>query len=99
MTACLVDDTIDGTAASFTRLEELANIAEAAVVPCVVNGVVSLLGVGALFLGVIAVLPLIARALTGITSIALGGTALLIVVSVILDLIKKVDAQLSMHEY
>ena len=55
--------------------------------------------VGALFLGVIAVLPLIARAVTGITSIALGGTALLIVVSVILDIIKKVDAQVSMHEY
>lgn len=55
--------------------------------------------VGALFLGVIAILPLIARAVTGITSIALGGTALLIVVSVILDLIKKVDAQVSMHEY
>ena len=55
--------------------------------------------VGALFLGVIAVLPLIVRAITGITSIALGGTALLIVVSVILDLIKKVDAQISMHEY
>ena len=55
--------------------------------------------VGALFLGVIAILPLIVRAITGITSIALGGTALLIVVSVILDLIKKVDAQVSMHEY
>ncbi len=55
--------------------------------------------VGALFLGVIAVLPLIVRAITGITSIALGGTALLIVVSVILDLIKRVDAQVSMHEY
>ncbi len=55
--------------------------------------------VGALFLGIIAVLPLIVRAITGITSIALGGTALLIVVSVILDLIKKVDAQISMHEY
>jgi preprotein translocase subunit SecY len=55
--------------------------------------------VGALFLGIIAVLPLIARAVTGITSLALGGTALLIVVSVILDIIKKVDAQVSMHEY
>ena len=55
--------------------------------------------VGALFLGVIAVLPLVVRAITGITSIALGGTALLIVVSVILELIKKVDAQVSMHEY
>lgn len=55
--------------------------------------------VGALFLGIIAILPLIVRAITGISSIALGGTALLIVVSVILDIIKKVDAQISMHEY
>ena len=55
--------------------------------------------VGALFLGVIAVLPLIVRAVTGITAIALGGTAMLIVVSVVLDLIKQTDAQISMHEY
>ena len=55
--------------------------------------------VGAVFLGIIAVLPLIMRAATGITSIALGGTALLIVVSVVLDLIKKIDAQISMREY
>jgi preprotein translocase subunit SecY len=55
--------------------------------------------VGATFLGVIAVLPLIVRSITGITSIALGGTALLIVVSVVLDIIKRVDAQASMHEY
>lgn len=54
---------------------------------------------GAVFLGIIAVLPLIMRAVTGITAIALGGTALLIVVSVVLDLIKKVDAQVSMREY
>lgn len=54
---------------------------------------------GAVFLGLIAVLPLIIRALTGITAIALGGTALLIVVSVVLDLIKKIDAQVSMREY
>lgn len=54
---------------------------------------------GAVFLGFIAVLPLIMRQVTGITSIALGGTALLIVVSVVLDLIKKIDAQLSMREY
>ncbi|MCR4334607.1 MAG: preprotein translocase subunit SecY [Patescibacteria group bacterium] len=55
--------------------------------------------VGATFLGVIAVLPLVMKAVTGITSIAIGGTALLIVVSVVLDLVKKVDAQLSMREY
>lgn len=55
--------------------------------------------VGALFLGVIAVIPLILRAVTGITSLAIGGTALLIVVSVALDLIKRIDAQLSAREY
>ncbi len=54
---------------------------------------------GAIFLGLIAILPLIMRAVTGITAIAMGGTALLIVVSVLLDLIKKVDAQISMREY
>jgi len=54
---------------------------------------------GATFLGFIAILPLIMRSITGITAIALGGTALLIVVSVVLDLIKKVDAQVSMREY
>ena len=54
---------------------------------------------GAVFLGLIAILPLIMQAVTGITAIALGGTALLIVVSVVLDLIKKVDAQISMREY
>ncbi len=63
------------------------------------NTVTRITLVGALFLGVIAVLPLIVRAVTGITAIALGGTALLIVVSVILELIKKIDAQISMHEY
>ncbi len=54
---------------------------------------------GALFLGFIAVLPLIMQKATGMTSLALGGTALLIAVSVVLDLIKKVDAQVSMREY
>ena len=55
--------------------------------------------VGALFLGVIAVLPLIIKGVTGITAVSVGGTALLIVVSVVIDLIKKVDAQVSIREY
>ena len=54
---------------------------------------------GAVFLGFIAVLPLIMQYATGIASLALGGTSILIVVSVVLDLIKKVDAQVSMREY
>lgn len=55
--------------------------------------------VGAIFLGLIAVLPMVIKGVTGIESIALGGTALLIVVSVVIDLIKKIDAQISMREY
>lgn len=55
--------------------------------------------VGALFLGVVAVLPLIMQTVTGIATLAIGGTGLLIVVSVVLDLIKKIDAQISMREY
>jgi preprotein translocase subunit SecY len=55
--------------------------------------------VGAVFLGLIAVLPVLVHALTGIQALTIGGTALLIVVSVVMDLIKKVNAQLSMEEY
>jgi preprotein translocase subunit SecY len=55
--------------------------------------------VGALFLGVIAVLPIAMQSITGIQTLALGGTALLIVVSVILDLARRVDAQISIREY
>ncbi len=55
--------------------------------------------VGALFLGAIAVLPIAVQSFTGITSLTLGGTALLIVVSVILDLARRIDAQISIREY
>ncbi|MBI4088114.1 preprotein translocase subunit SecY [Candidatus Kaiserbacteria bacterium] len=55
--------------------------------------------VGALFLGILAVLPIVLQGLTGITSLTIGGTALLIVVSVVLDVVKKIDAQTSIREY
>lgn len=57
--------------------------------------------VGAIFLGIVAILPLIIQAFspTSTQSFAVGGTALLIVVSVVLDLLKKVDAQVAMREY
>ena len=55
--------------------------------------------VGALFLGAIAVLPLGMQVVTGITALAIGGTALLIAVSVVLDLVRKIDAQISIREY
>lgn len=54
---------------------------------------------GALFLALIAVLPLIMQSATGIQTLAIGGTGVLIVISVIIDFIKKVDAQISMREY
>lgn len=55
--------------------------------------------IGALFLGAVAVLPLIMQAITNNQTLAIGGTGLLIVVSVVLDLIKQIDAQLAMREY
>ncbi len=55
--------------------------------------------VGALFLGTVAMLPLLMQAITGLTALAIGGTALLIVVSVALEFTKQVDSQISMREY
>lgn len=54
---------------------------------------------GAFFLGAIAVIPFVIQGLTGITAILIGGTALLIAVTVLLDLIRKIDAQASLREY
>jgi preprotein translocase subunit SecY len=54
--------------------------------------------VGSIFLGLVAVLPLLVQKATGITAFAIGGTSLLIVVSVIIDLIRKIDAQVAMQE-
>ncbi len=57
--------------------------------------------IGALFLGAIAILPSIIGGATGITvfSFLIGGTALLIVVSVVLDVMRQIRSQLEMREY
>lgn len=55
--------------------------------------------VGALFLGAIAILPIAMQGATGITAMTLGGTSLLIVVSVALETMRQIDAQLVMREY
>lgn len=55
--------------------------------------------VGAMFLGLVAILPLGMQMATGITALAIGGTALLIAVSVVLDLVRRLDAQVSLREY
>lgn len=55
--------------------------------------------VGALFLGLVALLPMIMQSFTGIQALAIGGTSLLIVVSVALEFVKQINAQISMREY
>jgi len=55
--------------------------------------------VGALFLGIIAILPLIMRYFTGVQAFAIGGTSLLIVVSVVIETVKQIESQLTMREY
>jgi len=54
---------------------------------------------GALFLAVIAVLPMILQKVTGVQVLRFGGTSVLIVVSVVIETIRQIDAQLTMREY
>ena len=56
---------------------------------------------GAIFLGLIAILPSVVAGLTGVTGFTflVGGTSLLIVVSVVLDTVRQINAQLQMREY
>lgn len=55
--------------------------------------------VGAIFLGLIAILPSIAQGLTGIATMSIGGTGVLIVVSVILETTKQLESMLVMRSY
>lgn len=54
---------------------------------------------GAAFLAIIAVLPLVLQQVTGSQSIVVGGTSLLIVVSVVIEMKKQIEAQISMRDY
>lgn len=54
---------------------------------------------GALFLGLIAVLPILLQGSTGLSAITIGGTSILIVVAVVLETRKQIEAQLSLYEY
>ncbi len=54
---------------------------------------------GSLFLGIIAILPIVLKQFTGMQSLIIGGTSLLIVVSVVIELIKQIEAQLTMRDY
>lgn len=54
---------------------------------------------GALFLGVISVLPFVVQGMTGIQAFSLGGVSILIVVSVVLETVKHIQSQLTMRSY
>ncbi len=54
---------------------------------------------GALFLGLVAILPNLTQMLTGVQILTIGGTALLIVVSVALESMQQVNSQLVLREY
>lgn len=54
---------------------------------------------GALFLGTVAILPSIMQKATGISTLAIGGTGILIVVSVILETFRVIENMIQMHGY
>lgn len=54
---------------------------------------------GAIFLGLIAILPSIMNNVTNIQTFTIGGTGILIIVSVVLETIKNIEAQLVMRNY
>ena len=55
--------------------------------------------VGAVFLGIVAVLPFIATKITGVNALQLSATSLLIVVGVAIDTMRQLEAQLMMRNY
>ena len=55
--------------------------------------------VGAVFLGLIAILPSFFQSFVGVSNLAIGGTGILIVVSVVLEFTREIEAQLVMRRY
>ncbi|MCK4744991.1 preprotein translocase subunit SecY [Candidatus Parcubacteria bacterium] len=54
---------------------------------------------GAMFLGIVAILPLILQAATGTRTLAISGASLLIVVGVVIESIKQIESQMTMRDY
>jgi preprotein translocase subunit SecY len=54
---------------------------------------------GSLFLGIVAIIPFIARGVTNVQTVQLSSTGLIIVVGVVLDTMKQMEAQLTMRRY
>ncbi len=61
--------------------------------------ILKLTSIGALFLGVIAIIPAIISGLTGLNNYAIGGTSILIVVSVVLETLKSIESQVTSRNY
>ncbi len=55
--------------------------------------------IGAVFLGVVAILPYIASTITGVSTLLLSATSMLIVVGVAIDTMRQLEAQLMMRNY
>jgi preprotein translocase subunit SecY len=55
--------------------------------------------IGAVFLGIVAILPFIAAQITGISTLLIGATSMLIVVGVAIDTMRQLEAQLQMRNY
>ena len=55
--------------------------------------------VGAIFLGIIAIFPIIFQNLTGLTGLSLGGTTILIVVGVALETVRALESQMMMRHH
>jgi preprotein translocase subunit SecY len=54
---------------------------------------------GAVFLGTIAVLPVLMQEITANPNLLVGGSSVIIIVSVIIDIVKQIEAQLTMRSY
>jgi preprotein translocase subunit SecY len=54
---------------------------------------------GAIYLGIVAILPIITENITGITNLSVGGTSVIIVVGVALETVKMIEAQMLMRHY
>ena len=55
--------------------------------------------IGAMFLGIIALLPTIIGAVSGISNVTIGGTTVIIVVSVALETARSLESQMMMRHY
>jgi len=54
---------------------------------------------GGAFLGLIAILPILTQSVTGTQALTIGGTSILIVVAVVIESAKQIDAELTVREY